>query len=69
MTVKSCRVYIDENARVYQDWDSYLIDNTLPKCVIIVPENGEYQGIIIEVILYTFLNNNNLFCLTIVMLQ
>ncbi|CAG9786143.1 unnamed protein product [Diatraea saccharalis] len=45
---KSCRVYIDENARVYHDWDSYLINNTLPQCVIIVPENGEYTGTIIE---------------------
>ncbi|XP_049868775.1 uncharacterized protein LOC126368700 [Pectinophora gossypiella] len=45
---KSCRVYIDESARVYQDWNSYLTNNTLPKCVIIVPENGEYQGTIIE---------------------
>ncbi|XP_028173832.1 uncharacterized protein LOC114362579 [Ostrinia furnacalis] len=44
----SCRVYIDENARVYHDWDSYLTNNTLPKCVIIVPENGEYSGTIIE---------------------
>lgn len=54
ITAKSCRVYIDENARVYQDWDSYLVDNTLPKCVIIVPENGEYQGTIVEVILHTY---------------
>ncbi|XP_013199756.2 uncharacterized protein LOC106142516 isoform X2 [Amyelois transitella] len=45
---KSCRVYIDENARVYQDWDSYLKNNTLPKCVLIVPENGEYNGTIVE---------------------
>ncbi|KAL4713236.1 hypothetical protein ACJJTC_013166 [Scirpophaga incertulas] len=36
---KTCKVFIDENARVYQDWDSYLINNTLPKCVLIVPEN------------------------------
>nr|XP_021190589.2 uncharacterized protein LOC110376441 [Helicoverpa armigera]XP_021190598.2 uncharacterized protein LOC110376441 [Helicoverpa armigera]XP_021190607.2 uncharacterized protein LOC110376441 [Helicoverpa armigera] len=46
--MKSCRVYIDENARVYHDWDSYLTNNTLPKCVIIVPENGEYTGTLIE---------------------
>ncbi|XP_072931966.1 uncharacterized protein [Epargyreus clarus] len=45
---KSCRVYVDEYARVYHDWDSYLTNNTLPKCVIIVPENGEYEGTIIE---------------------
>ncbi|KAJ8730084.1 hypothetical protein PYW07_017122 [Mythimna separata] len=46
--MKSCRVYIDENARVYQSWESYLTDNTLPKCVIIVPENGEYTGTLLE---------------------
>ncbi|XP_034830381.1 uncharacterized protein [Maniola hyperantus] len=45
---KTCRVYVDENARVYQDWDSYLTNNTLPKCVIIAPQDGEYQGVIQE---------------------
>ncbi|XP_023941310.2 uncharacterized protein LOC112048140 [Bicyclus anynana] len=45
---KTCKVYIDENARVYQDWDSYLTNNTLPKCVIIAPQDGEYQGVIQE---------------------
>ncbi|XP_053607475.1 uncharacterized protein LOC128673563 isoform X2 [Plodia interpunctella] len=44
----SCKVYIDENARVYHDWQSYLTNNTLPKCVLVVPENGEYNGTIIE---------------------
>ncbi|CAB3230032.1 unnamed protein product [Arctia plantaginis] len=41
---KSCCVYVDDSARVYHNWQSYLEDNTLPKCVIIVPENGEYTG-------------------------
>lgn len=45
---KSCRVFIDENARVYQDWMSYLSENTLPQCVITVPENGEYTGTLLE---------------------
>lgn len=45
-------MYIDENARVYQDWDSYITNNTLPKCVIVVPENGEYTGTLIEVRLF-----------------
>ncbi|XP_038211882.1 uncharacterized protein LOC119832291 [Zerene cesonia] len=45
---KSCRVYIDDHARVYHDWTSYLNNNTLPKCVIIAPENGEYEGLITE---------------------
>ncbi|XP_068631805.1 uncharacterized protein [Battus philenor] len=48
LNTKPCRIYIDDNARVYQDWDSYLQNNTLPKCVMIVPENGEYKGIIVE---------------------
>ncbi|KPJ02826.1 hypothetical protein RR46_10029 [Papilio xuthus] len=48
VNAKPCRLFIDDNARVYQDWDSYLKNNTLPKCVIIVPENGEYGGVIIE---------------------
>ena len=26
-----------------------MTDNTLPKCVIIVPENGEYTGTLLEV--------------------
>ncbi|CAH4032599.1 unnamed protein product [Pieris brassicae] len=45
---KPCRVYIDENARVYQNWQSVLIDNIFPKCVIVAPQNGEYQGVIVE---------------------
>ncbi|XP_022130801.2 uncharacterized protein LOC111004203 [Pieris rapae] len=45
---KPCRVYIDENARVYQDWQSVLTDNMFPKCVIVSPQNGEYQGVIVE---------------------
>ncbi|XP_026750105.1 uncharacterized protein LOC113510766 [Galleria mellonella] len=45
---KCCKVYIDDNGRVYHDWESYLINNTQPKCVLIVPENGEYNGTIIE---------------------
>ncbi|CAH2106366.1 unnamed protein product [Euphydryas editha] len=45
---KPCKVFIDEDARVYQNWTSYLTNNTLPKCVIIAPENGEYQGVLVE---------------------
>ncbi|KAG6445322.1 hypothetical protein O3G_MSEX003859 [Manduca sexta] len=41
---KCCRIYIDDQARVYNDWVSYIKNNTLPKCVMIVPENGEYTG-------------------------
>ena len=42
-------MFIDEDARVYHDWQSYLTNNRLPKCVIVVPENGEYQGVLVEV--------------------
>ncbi|XP_026488267.2 uncharacterized protein LOC113394977 [Vanessa tameamea] len=45
---KPCKVFIDEDARVYHDWTSYLTNNTLPKCVIIAPENGVYQGDIVH---------------------
>ncbi|KOB64948.1 Pastrel [Operophtera brumata] len=38
---KSCRVYIDDSARVYHDWNSYLENNTLAKCVLIVPQFGD----------------------------
>lgn len=44
-------MYVDEDARVYHDWESYLLNNTQPKCVLIVPENGEYNGTIIVSIL------------------
>ncbi|CAF4922354.1 unnamed protein product [Pieris macdunnoughi] len=45
---KPCRIYIDENTRVYQDWQSVLTDNMFPKCVIVAPQNGEYRGVIVE---------------------
>ncbi|GBP34022.1 hypothetical protein EVAR_94033_1 [Eumeta japonica] len=43
---KPCRVYVDDSGRVYRDWNSYLTDNVQPKCVLIVPEDGEYTGIL-----------------------
>lgn len=45
---KPCKVFIDEDARVYKNWTSYLTNNTLPKCVIIAPKNGEYEGVLVE---------------------
>lgn len=45
---KPCKVFIDEDARVYHDWQSYLTNNRLPKCVIVAPENGEYRGVLVE---------------------
>ncbi|XP_059045820.1 uncharacterized protein LOC131841522, partial [Achroia grisella] len=41
---KSCRIFIDHDARVYQDWNDYLTTNNLPKCVMVVPASGEYRG-------------------------
>lgn len=45
-------MYIDHDARVYQDWNSYLTQNKLPKGVLVVPKNGEYRGIILRVSMY-----------------
>ncbi|XP_031848100.2 uncharacterized protein LOC116433771 [Nomia melanderi] len=35
--------YIDIAARVYKSWEDYLNNNTLPKCLMVVPKNGKYQ--------------------------
>lgn len=48
MNAKPCKIYIDDNARVYHSWNAYLTENTLDKCVLIVPENGEYTGTLTE---------------------
>nr|XP_022908568.1 uncharacterized protein LOC111419914 [Onthophagus taurus] len=40
----SCRKYIDLDLRVYNSWKHYLIKNKMPKCNMIVPKNGRYQG-------------------------
>ncbi|XP_047024720.1 uncharacterized protein LOC124633516 [Helicoverpa zea] len=44
--VKGCKIFIDHDARVYETWSDYLSQNKLPKCVMVVPQNGEYSGII-----------------------
>uniref|UniRef100_A0A2A4JC77 DUF4781 domain-containing protein n=1 Tax=Heliothis virescens TaxID=7102 RepID=A0A2A4JC77_HELVI len=46
--VKGCKIFIDHDARVYETWSDYLSENKLPKCVMVVPQNGEYTGIITE---------------------
>ncbi|CAH0579282.1 unnamed protein product [Chrysodeixis includens] len=46
--VKGCRIYIDHDGRVYESWMAYLTENKLPKCVMVVPRNGEYSGVIKE---------------------
>ncbi|XP_043493321.1 uncharacterized protein LOC122518442 [Polistes fuscatus] len=35
--------YIDNNGRVYEDWISYKTNNTLPDCVMVLPNGGLYQ--------------------------
>ncbi|KAJ8728167.1 hypothetical protein PYW08_016552 [Mythimna loreyi] len=42
--VKGCKLFIDHDARVYETWIDYLTENKLPKCVMVVPKNGEYTG-------------------------
>ncbi|KAJ8730085.1 hypothetical protein PYW07_017123 [Mythimna separata] len=42
--VKGCKLFIDHDARVYETWVDYLTENKLPKCVMVVPQNGEYTG-------------------------
>ncbi|KAF9796736.1 hypothetical protein SFRURICE_014560 [Spodoptera frugiperda] len=49
--VKGCKVFIDHDGREYQSWDDYLTNNKLPKCVMVVPRNGEYSGTIVGVVL------------------
>ncbi|XP_017884745.1 uncharacterized protein LOC108627786 [Ceratina calcarata] len=36
--------YIDNDGRVYQSWDDYVKNNTLPKCTMILPKCGLYQS-------------------------
>lgn len=44
----NCKIYIDENARVYTSWQKYLKNNKLPKCLMYVPRNGQYSGQIVK---------------------
>ncbi|XP_064211943.1 uncharacterized protein LOC100141681 [Tribolium castaneum] len=39
-----CRVIIDDGGRVYRTWNSYLTENKLPECEMILPLNGRYQA-------------------------
>ncbi|CAG9766221.1 unnamed protein product [Ceutorhynchus assimilis] len=40
-----CRIFIDDNGRVYKNWNSYLTKNKYPKCEMVVPRNGRYEVI------------------------
>ncbi|XP_076293336.1 uncharacterized protein LOC143215256 [Lasioglossum baleicum] len=35
--------YIDNTGRVYKSWEDYLKNNTLSKCMMVIPKDGVYQ--------------------------
>ena len=39
-----CRIFIDQDLRVYTTWIDYMENNKLGKCEMIVPKDGKYQG-------------------------
>lgn len=36
--------YIDNNGRLYVDWNDYLMCNKLFECIMVVPKNGYYEA-------------------------
>ncbi|XP_017784092.1 PREDICTED: uncharacterized protein LOC108567883, partial [Nicrophorus vespilloides] len=40
----ACRTFIDTDLRVYINWESYLEENKLGKCLCVTPKDGRYQG-------------------------
>jgi hypothetical protein len=44
-------IFIDSCGRVYQGWQDYLENNTIPECVLCYPKNGMYSAVngIVEV--------------------
>lgn len=37
-----CMIFVDENARVYANWEQFVFRNTLPKGLMIAPSQGIY---------------------------
>ncbi|XP_043650143.1 uncharacterized protein LOC122618076 [Drosophila teissieri] len=37
-----CMIFVDENARVYSNWEQFVFRNTLPKGLMIAPSQGIY---------------------------
>ncbi|XP_043950916.1 uncharacterized protein LOC108034892 isoform X2 [Drosophila biarmipes] len=37
-----CMIFVDENARVYSNWEQYVFRNTLPQGLMIAPSQGIY---------------------------
>ncbi|XP_017035114.1 uncharacterized protein pst [Drosophila kikkawai] len=38
-----CNVFVDDNGRVYQNWEQYVASNELPAGVMVAPERGIYR--------------------------
>ncbi|KAH8378673.1 hypothetical protein KR009_000650, partial [Drosophila setifemur] len=38
-----CNVFVDENGRVYQNWNQYVANNELPEGIMVAPERGLYR--------------------------
>ncbi|XP_046736936.1 uncharacterized protein LOC124405780 [Diprion similis] len=39
-----CVNYIDSEGRIYKNWTDYVTNNTLPKCMMVLPMGGFYQA-------------------------
>ncbi|XP_060658370.1 uncharacterized protein LOC132792871 isoform X1 [Drosophila nasuta] len=42
-SVDCCLIYVDENGRVYQNWESYVTSNQLPEGIMVTPPRGVYN--------------------------
>lgn len=38
-----CSIFVDENARVYQNWNDYQVFNELEESLVLAPKNGIYK--------------------------
>ncbi|XP_062129833.1 uncharacterized protein LOC133841408 [Drosophila sulfurigaster albostrigata] len=38
-----CMIYVDENGRVYHNWESYVTSNQLPEGIMVTPPRGVYN--------------------------
>ncbi|XP_048509472.1 uncharacterized protein LOC105693840 isoform X2 [Athalia rosae] len=36
-------LYIDSEGRIYHNWTDYVVNNTLPECMMVIPMGGFYQ--------------------------
>ncbi|GLV40920.1 uncharacterized protein CBL_08494 [Carabus blaptoides fortunei] len=43
-TGNNCCVFVDDQKRVYKNWQNYLDTNKIPKARMCVPQDGKYQG-------------------------